>query len=103
VPNFDIGAWLRDPVLIGIVSIGVALFLVSTVIWGIRAHRQQILAGREELIGKTAEVKTFLNPRGTVFVDGETWKAISDTDVKPGEEVTITKVQGLTLHVTKKA
>jgi hypothetical protein len=33
--NFDIGAWLRDPVLISIVTISVALFLVFTVVWGI--------------------------------------------------------------------
>lgn len=100
--NFDIGAWLRDPVLISIVTISVALFLVFTVVWGIRAHRQQVLAGREELIGKIAEVKTFMNPKGTVFVEGENWKAISDIKVKPGEEVVITKVEGLTLHVTQK-
>jgi membrane protein implicated in regulation of membrane protease activity len=35
-------------------------------------------------------------------VEGENWKAISDIKVKPGEEVVITKVEGLTLHVTQK-
>ena len=104
---FDIGAWLsewlRDPWLIAIVIIGTVAFLAPTIIWGIRAHRQQVLAGREELVGKTAEVRTDMDPKGTVFIQGERWKAISDEGrVKPGEEVIITKVEGLTLHVTRK-
>ncbi len=100
---FQIGLWLSDPWLIAIVTIGVTVFLTFTIIWGIRAHRQQVLAGREELIGKTAEVKTVMNPKGTVFIQGERWKAISEKgQVEPGEEVIITKVEGLILHVTKK-
>ena len=59
--------------------------------------------GREELIGKTAMVKVALNPEGTVFIKGERWTAISEEGpVKPGEEVVIKKVDGLTLYVTKK-
>lgn len=104
---FDIGAWLnewlRDPWLIAIVVIGSVVFLAVTIIWGIRAHRQQALAGREELVGKTAEVKTLIDPKGTVFIQGERWKAIADEGrVNPGEEVIITKVEGLTLYVTRK-
>ena len=104
---FDIGAWLsewlRDPWLIAIVTIGTVAFLASTIIWGIRAHRQQVLAGREELVGKTAEVRIALDPKGTVFIDGEQWTAVSEESrVEPGEEVLITRVDGLTLYVTKK-
>jgi len=104
---FDIGAWLsewlRDPWLIAIVTIGTVVFLAFTIIWGIRAHRQQVSAGREDLIGKTAEVKTVMKPKGTVFIQGESWTAISEAGrIEPGEEVTITKVDGLKLWVTKK-
>jgi len=85
------------------VAIGIIVFVVFAVIWAIRAHHRQIAAGREDLIGKTAEVKTALNPKGTVFIQGEQWAAISETGrVGPGEEVTITKVDGLKLWVTKK-
>jgi len=101
--DIDIGAWLRDPWLITMVVVGVVIFAALTIIWGIRAHRQQVLAGREDLIGKIAEAKTAIDPKGTVFVEGERWMAISETGrVKPGEEVTITKVDGLKLYVTKK-
>lgn len=89
--------------LIVVIVLAVALFIAVSIIWGIRAHRQQILAGREELIGKIAETKTALKPKGTVFVEGERWIAISEQDrVEPGEEVIITKVNGLKLWVTKK-
>jgi len=101
--NFNIGDFTIDPWLLAIIIICVIAFLVVTIIWGIRAHRFQIGAGREELIGKTAEVKEALEPKGTVFVEGERWSAISEIGrVEPGEEVIITKVDGLRLYVTKK-
>ena len=69
----------------------------------ISAHRRQAKTGREELVGKTALVKVALDPEGTVFFKGERWTAISDSSrVEPGEEVIITKVDGLMLYVTKK-
>jgi membrane-bound serine protease (ClpP class) len=97
-------SWLQiGPWSIAIVAVGLAAFLAASIIWGIRAHRQQILAGREELIGKIAEVKTVMKPKGTVFIDGERWTAISEKGrMEPGEEVIITKVEGLKLWVTKK-
>jgi membrane protein implicated in regulation of membrane protease activity len=81
----------------------VAAFIAVAVIWGIRAHRRQASAGREELLGKTAEVEITLEPKGVVLVEGERWTAISEKGrVEPGEEVIITKVDGLKLYVTKK-
>jgi len=92
-----------DPWLIAIIAIGIAAFLAITIIWGIRAHRHQASAGREELVGKTAEVKIALEPKGVVFIQGERWTAITESGrLKPGEEVIITKVNSLILHVTKK-
>jgi membrane-bound ClpP family serine protease len=53
---------------------------------------------------KTAIVKERLSPEGTAFYQGELWTAISNSgEVEPGEEVTIDKVEGLRLLVTKKA
>ncbi len=92
-----------DPWLIAIVAIGIAVFLAVAVIWGIRAHRYQVSAGREELVGKTAEVKIALEPKGVVFIEGERWTAVLEKGrVEPGEEVIITRVDSLKLYVTKK-
>lgn len=92
-----------DPWLIIVVIIGALGFLAFATVYGVRAHRQQVSAGREELIGKTAEATTALNPRGMVMIQGERWAAILDKGkAKAGEEVIITKVEGLKLRVTKK-
>ena len=97
-PMLQIDSWT-----IAIIVIIIVAFLAITIIWGIRAHRHQELAGREELVGKTAEVQTVMNPKGTVFIQGERWTAIlEEGQVEPGEEVIITKVDGLKLWVTKK-
>lgn len=92
-----------DPWLIAVTAAVMVAFITISVIWGIRAHRHQIAAGREELVGRTAEVVTTLDPKGVVFVEGERWTAVSEGGrAESEEEVTITKVDGLKLYVTRK-
>jgi len=92
-----------DPWLIATVTIIVAALFAFIVTRIVQAHRRQAKTGREELIGKTAVVKVALDPEGTVFYKGELWIAISEKGrIEPSEEVIITKVEGLTLTVTKK-
>ena len=92
-----------DPWLIALIAVCVAASLAVAIILVIRAHRRQASAGREELVGKIAEVEITLEPKGVVFVEGERWTAIAEKGrVEPGEEVIITKVDGLKLWVTKK-
>ncbi|MFC1897823.1 NfeD family protein, partial [Chloroflexota bacterium] len=89
--------------LVIVVAICIIAFIVFAINRGIQAHRHQIAAGREDLVGKIAEVKTALEPKGIVLVQGELWTAMSETGwMKPEEEVIITKVDGLKLYVTKK-
>jgi membrane-bound serine protease (ClpP class) len=92
-----------DPWLIATVTIVIAGAFAFVINRAVSAHRKQAKTGREELIGKTATVKVALNPEGTIFFKGERWSAISEEGlVKPGEEVIIKKVDGLTLYVAKK-
>ncbi len=92
-----------NPIAIAVIAVCVAGFLAFVIQRVIRAHRRQASAGREELLGKTAEVEITLEPKGVVLVEGERWTAISEKGrVEPGEEVIITKVDGLKLLVTKK-
>lgn len=91
-------AWLI--VVIAICAAVLVAFIIQRVVL---AHRQRVEAGREEMVGRTAEVETELDPRGIVLVEGERWAAIVDKGrAKPGEEVIITKVDGLKLLVTRK-
>ena len=101
---FDIDpSWFHiDTWFIVLVAVALVTFLAIAIIWGIRAHRHQASAGREDLVGKTAEVKIALGPKGIVFIQGERWTAVSEKGrVEPGEEVIVTKVDGLKLYVTK--
>jgi membrane-bound serine protease (ClpP class) len=92
--------------LVAAIVIGALLFAVFVyfvVIWVLGTYRRQVSAGREELIGKTAVVKTALKPKGVVLIEGEHWTATLDKGwAEPEEEVIITRVEGLTLVVTRK-
>jgi len=95
---FQIDPWLNVIIVVSIIA-----FLAATIYYGIRAHRTQVLAGREELVGKTAEVMTAMKPRGVVFIQGERWTATLETGrIEPGEEVIVTKINGLKMWVAKK-
>lgn len=103
MPQIDMGEFSIDGWLVILIILCVVLFIIIAVIWGIKAHKYKISAGREDLIGKIAEVRTALEPRGTVFIQGEQWTAISESGrVEPGEEVIINKVDNLKLYVIKK-
>jgi len=89
--------------LIAGVTIGIAAFIVFVVGAVVRGQRRRVATGAEGLIGRVAIAKTSLAPKGKVLVDGELWTAVIDSDkVEPGEEVMITKVEGLKLLVTQR-
>lgn len=95
---FQVDIWLI--VLVAIIFAAFLAFVINRVV---AAHRQQATTGREELPGKTTVVRTTLDPEGTVFHEGEIWKAILDQGrAEPKEEVIIERFDGLKLYVTKK-
>jgi membrane-bound serine protease (ClpP class) len=92
-----------NPWLIAVVTIMIAAFFAFVIQRVIRIYRRQAYTGREEMVGKTALAKSALDPEGTVFIEGERWTAVVEKGkVQPGEEVTITRVEGLKLYVTRK-
>ncbi|HUT97397.1 MAG TPA: nodulation protein NfeD [Dehalococcoidales bacterium] len=93
-----------NPWLIAAVAIIVAVVFAFVITRIVRTHRRQAYTGREELAGKTALAKTALEPEGIVLFKGERWTAVVEKGkVKAGEEVTITRVDGLKLYVTRKS
>jgi membrane-bound serine protease (ClpP class) len=69
----------------------------------VQAQRRRPLTGQEGMRGQAAMAVTPLAPEGWVRVHGEQWKAVADAPVEPGEIVTVTAVEGLTLRVRKGA
>jgi membrane-bound serine protease (ClpP class) len=89
--------------LIAGVTVIIVAFVIFVVGAVVRGQRRRVETGAEGLIGRVAVAKTRLDPKGTVLVEGERWMAtVNSGKVEPGEEVTITKVEGLMLIVTKK-
>lgn len=77
-----------------------AVFIMGAVI---RGQRRRKATGVEGMIGAMALAKTPLNPIGTVLTQGELWSAETEGQaVLPGEQVIISRVEGLKLWVSKK-
>jgi membrane-bound serine protease (ClpP class) len=96
--NIGIDWWV-----IAIVVTCVVLFFVFVIQAIVRVQKRKQPTGADGLIGMVAQVKTPLDPRGTVFVHGELWDAtIDEGQADPQEEVRVTEVNGLKLRVTKK-
>ena len=97
-PIFRVNPWLIATVVTGIVA--AVVFVISKII---NVQRRQVATGREELIGKTALVKSTLDPEGRVFYKGELWNAVSESGrVENDSEVVINKIDSLILYVTPK-
>jgi membrane-bound ClpP family serine protease len=93
---------MTGPIIVAIVF-GVA-FIVFVIYAIVKGQKRRLSVGVEEMIGKEAVVQTALNPKGTVLAEGELWTAIAeDSTIEPGEEVIITKVEGLKLWVTRRS
>ena len=89
--------------LIAGVAVGFTAFAVFVLGAIIRGQRRRKATGAEGMIGTIATARTPLDPAGTVIAQGELWTAASEGGrVAPGEEVVISKVEGLKLWVTKK-
>ena len=70
-------------------------------------HKRMAIAGEktniDAIIGKTGIVQKDIgrNESGLVKVVNEQWHARSDEDIKEGEEIVVTGIQGITLTVKK--
>lgn len=80
-----------------------ALFFIFIVGKGIRAQFRPAQTGKDAMIGKTVNALSRIDSSGgRVFIEGETWNAISPVPVETGQAVEVTAVDGLTLKVKPK-
>jgi membrane-bound serine protease (ClpP class) len=80
-----------------------AAFFIFFVSKGIRAQFLPKRAGVETMIGKTVSTQSRIDAAGgRVFIEGELWKAVSETPVEAGQPVEVTGLEGLTLKVKPK-
>jgi len=80
-----------------LITAGFFVFIAGA---GLRAQRLPVRAGKETMLGKTVPVlDTVDSTRGRVFVEGESWNAVSDSLIPQGELATVVGIQGLSLKV----
>jgi membrane-bound serine protease (ClpP class) len=63
------------------------------------AYRAPSTDSLSAVMGKTGEVRTTLNPVGSVYVNGELWSARAETELAPGVKIVVTGREGLILIV----
>jgi len=98
-PEFQVSRWL----IYGLAAI-VGVFFLMVVSAILRSRRMPAVTGMQALIGRTAVVRSALEPEGQVFLEGERWTATAqDGPVKEGENVIVTGVHGLRLNVRREA
>ena len=96
--QLHINWWVIAAVVIVVTA--VFAFVIGAII---RSQRRRPATGKEGLVGKVALARSVLDPTGMVYVEGELWTASSEAGrIEAGEEVVVTKVEGLKLRVTKK-
>ncbi|MBI3952971.1 MAG: nodulation protein NfeD [Chloroflexi bacterium] len=94
--------FIVDRRLLGGVVGGVAILLLVVVRKVIEARRLGVAIGQEGMVGMRAVARTALAPEGFVFLEGERWTAQSESGpIQPGEEVVVTRVEGLRLFVSR--
>jgi membrane-bound serine protease (ClpP class) len=77
-----------------------AVWEVCFAVVGIRwSRRRKAQVGVHTLVGTLGEAATTLAPRGQVKINGELWEAHSSQNVRAGDPVRVSGVNGLTLEV----
>lgn len=81
------------------VQVAAAIDVVETAFFFRWSKRRRAAVGAETLVGRRALVVAAVAPRGQVKLDGEVWEARSGHALVPGDEVVITRIEGLVLDV----
>lgn len=84
--------------------VGVALVSGGLMLWTMMRfatlRRRPVHTGVEQLIGANAIALEDFDTHGHVSLHGERWNAVSDVPVKQGDQVTVVRLEGLTVHVS---
>jgi membrane-bound serine protease (ClpP class) len=88
-----------NPFLAGSVSLMTLGFYWFAIRKMMQAQRMHSQLDPWVVMGQIGEVRSKVDPYGTVYVGGELWSAFSDHPIMPGEKVRIQDREGLILHV----
>jgi membrane-bound serine protease (ClpP class) len=93
-PGMNIGL----PVIAAIATVG-GLAVVAMAWLASRSLRRPVVTGVQTMVGANAEAIETFTGKGRIRYGGEIWNALSAADVRGGQVVRITRVEGLTVWV----
>ncbi|MDP2688947.1 MAG: nodulation protein NfeD, partial [Deltaproteobacteria bacterium] len=98
LPFMQVSIWVILPAVVLMTA-----FILWAMYHAVRIHRRAPVSGAELLLSEEGVAEDDLSPgiEGRISIEGEYWRAISDTPVEKGGKVKVTKVSGLLLKVTK--
>jgi membrane-bound serine protease (ClpP class) len=94
---------LPDPWRIVVLFAAAVIEVAEVFFWLRFLRRYRVTTGAEGLIGERAQVIAACAPTGRVRVRGEIWNARAEEAIEAGESVEVDGVDGLTLHVSRRA
>jgi len=65
----------------------------------LNVHRTRVTTGSEGMVGEKGRARGGFNGRGLAMVHGEIWSAVSEGEITDGQEIIVTEVRGMELHV----
>lgn len=97
VPGFE-------PSIPALAALAVASLAFTAIVarLGYVSHRRKVTTGVHDMLNATARVQDWQGMKGHVFVQGERWNARAEQAFAKDDDVIITKIEGLTLHVAPK-
>jgi membrane-bound serine protease (ClpP class) len=90
--------------LIITVVILTTIFFLVIISLGIKAQYKKVSSGNSAMLEAKGVAISEIKPgkAGKVKVRGEIWRAVSDVEIKEGEEIKVERVESLTLYVKPK-
>ena len=85
--------------LIGTLALLSAGFFMVVMGMALKVHRRPVVSGMEEMVGIQGEVLDDFDGAGRIRAHGESWRAHSDSPLRRGQKVRVTRLEGLTLVV----
>ncbi|UCC78822.1 MAG: nodulation protein NfeD [Candidatus Zixiibacteriota bacterium] len=88
-------------VIIPVVVVFTLFFFLAA--WlSIRAHKRKVETGQAGIVGEIGVAKSVIGPDGgSVFINGEYWKAVSEVQIEPNNKIKVVDVKGMELRVEK--
>lgn len=95
VPGFGVNRGV-----IGGMAVAVASLMTLTMVLVRRTRRLAMQSDGAVPVGTLAEVTEFSAGHGWARLHGEHWRITSHADLQPGQQVSVSRSEGLTLHVS---